>query len=81
MGCQYSSCSKEKDGKFRMWVDYQDLNRASPKDDFQLPHIDVLVDNITKHAFFSFTNFFFFLYNPIKMTFEDIEKTTFIIPC
>ena len=36
----------KKDGKVRMCVDYRDLNRASPKDDFPLPHIDVLVDNI-----------------------------------
>ena len=35
----------KKDCKVRMCVDYQDLNRASPKDEFPLPHIDVLVDN------------------------------------
>ncbi|KAI5410123.1 hypothetical protein KIW84_055563 [Lathyrus oleraceus] len=35
----------KKDGKVRMCVDYRDLNKASPKDDFPLPHIDVLVDN------------------------------------
>lgn len=37
----------KKDGKVRMCVDYIDLNRASPKDDFPRPHIDVLVDNTT----------------------------------
>ncbi|RDX61861.1 hypothetical protein CR513_59870, partial [Mucuna pruriens] len=35
----------KKDGKVRMCVDYKDLNRASPKDNFPLPHIDMLVDN------------------------------------
>ena len=35
----------KKDGKVQMCVDYRDLNRASPKDNFPLPHIDVLVDN------------------------------------
>src|ERR1044072_602237 len=35
----------KKDGKVRMCVDYRDLNRASPKDDFPLPHIDILVYN------------------------------------
>ncbi|KAI5445720.1 hypothetical protein KIW84_013809 [Lathyrus oleraceus] len=28
----------KKDGKVRMCVDYRDLNKASPKDDFPLPH-------------------------------------------
>ena len=35
----------KKDGKFCMCVDYRDLNKASPKDDFPLPHIDMLVDS------------------------------------
>ena len=35
----------KKDGNVRMCVDYRDLNRASPKDDFPLSHIDVLVNN------------------------------------
>ena len=35
----------KKDGKVCMCIDYRDLNRASPKDDFPLPHIDVLVEN------------------------------------
>ena len=28
----------KKDGKVRMCVDYKDLNQASPKDNFPLPH-------------------------------------------
>ena len=35
----------KKDGKVRMCVDYRYFNKASPKDDFPLPNIDVLVDN------------------------------------
>ena len=34
----------KKDSKVRMCVDYRDLNRASPKDNFSLPHIDTLID-------------------------------------
>ena len=69
----------KKDGKVRMCVDYRDLNRASPKDDFPLPHIDVLVDNTAQFSVFSFMDGFFG-YNQIKMAPEDMEKTTFITP-
>ena len=33
----------KKDEKVRVYVDYKDLNKASPKDDLSLPHIDMLV--------------------------------------
>ena len=48
----------KKDGKVRMCVYFQDLNNASPKDDFPLPHIDVLVDNTVGHALLSFMDGF-----------------------
>ena len=67
----------KKDGKVWMCVDYRDLNRASPKDNFPLPHIDTLVDNIAKHSLFSFMDGFSG-YNQIKMASEDMEKTTFL---
>ncbi|XP_004491697.4 uncharacterized protein [Cicer arietinum] len=66
----------KKDGKVRMCVDYRDLNKASPKDDFPLRHIDILVDNTTRHSLFSFMDGFFG-YNQIKMAAEDMEKTDF----
>ena len=44
----------KKDGRIRVCVDFRDLNKASPKDDFPLPHIDVLVDNTAGHALLSF---------------------------
>ena len=67
----------KKDGKVRMCVDYRDLNRASPKNNFPLPHIDTLVDNTAKHSLFSFMNGFSG-YNQIKMTPKDMEKITFL---
>ncbi|XP_070009684.1 uncharacterized protein [Nicotiana sylvestris] len=39
----------KKDGKTRVCVDYRDLNKASPKDDFPLPNIHILIDNCAKH--------------------------------
>ena len=67
----------KKDGKVRMCVDYRDLNRASPKDNFSLPHIDTLVDNIAKHSLFSFMDGFSG-YNQIRIALENMEKTTFL---
>lgn len=62
-----------------MCVDYRDLNKASQKYDFPLPHIDALVDNIVQFSVFSFIDGFSG-YNQIKMALEDMEKTTFITP-
>ena len=42
-----------------MCVDYvtnHNHKRASPKDGFPLPHIDILVDNNVNHALLSFMN-------------------------
>ena len=69
----------KKDGKVKMCVDFRDLNKASPKDDFPLPHIDVLVDNTVGHALLSFMDGFSG-YNQIKMALEDMEKTSFFTP-
>ncbi|XP_070018079.1 uncharacterized protein [Nicotiana sylvestris] len=35
----------KKDGKTRVCVDYRDLSKASPKDDFPLPNIHILIDS------------------------------------
>ena len=69
----------KKDGKVRMCVDLRDLNKASPMDDFLLPHIDILVDNTAGHALLSFMDGFLG-YNQIKMALEDMEKTSIITP-
>ena len=44
----------KKEGKVHMCIDYRDLNRANPKDNFPLQHIDTLVDNTATNRFFSF---------------------------
>lgn len=57
----------------RWRLDYRDLNRASPKDDFPLPHIDILVDNVAGMDGFS-------RYNKSLLDEEDREKTAFTTP-
>ena len=58
----------------RVCVDFRDLNKANPKDDFSLSHIDMLVDSTAGHSMLSFMDRFFG-YNQILMVSEDMEKT------
>ena len=40
---------KKANGKWRMCVDFTDLNKVFPKDSYPLPRIDQLVDSIVGH--------------------------------
>ena len=68
---------KKENGKWRMCIDFTDLNKAYPKDSFPLPRIDLLVDSTTGHKLLTFMDTFSG-YNQIKMVEEDQEKTAFI---
>ena len=67
----------KKEGKVRVCVDFKNLNKASPKDDFPLPHIDMLVYSTAGHAMLSFMDGFSG-YNQIMMAPKDREKPSFI---
>ena len=67
----------KKDDKVRACVDFRDLNKASPKDDFPLLHINMLVDSTAGHSMLSFMDGFSG-YNQILMAPKDMEKTSFI---
>ena len=60
-----------------MYVDFRDLNKTCPKDDFPLPHIDVIVDSATSSVMYSFIDGFTG-YNQIMMVVMDKIKTAFI---
>ena len=68
---------KKANGKWRMCVDFTDLNKACPKDRFPLPQIDQPVDAIAGHERFSFLDAYS-EYNQIRMHELDQENTTFI---
>jgi len=60
-------------------MDFRDLNRARPKDDFPLPYINVLVDIVARSSMYSFMDDFL-RHNQIKIILEDKEKMIFITP-
>ena len=68
---------KKTNGKWRMWVDFTNLNQAYPKYSFPLPKIDQLVDSIVRHKLLTFMDVFSG-YNQIQMAEEDQEKTAFV---
>jgi len=68
---------KKANGKWRMRVDFTDLNKACPKDSYPLPSIDALVDSASGCKMLSFF-YAFSGYNQIKMHPRDEGKTAFM---
>ena len=57
---------KKANDKWRMCIDFIDLNKACPKDSYPLPRIDQLVDSTVGHKLLSFMDAFSG-YNQIRM--------------
>ena len=68
---------KKANGKWRMCVDFTNLNRVYPKDSYPLPRIDTVVDSMARHELLSFMDAFSG-YNQIKMKEDNQERTSFV---
>lgn len=63
----------------RIYVDYRNLNEASPKDEYPMPMADKLVDGAAHNQMLSFMDGNAG-YNQIMVAEEDIHKTAFMCP-
>ncbi|KAL0448047.1 UNVERIFIED_CONTAM: Retrovirus-related Pol polyprotein from transposon opus [Sesamum latifolium] len=64
-------------GKWRMCMDFTDLNKVCPKDPYPLPRIDLLVDSTARYELFSMMDAYQG-YHEIFIAEEDRIKTSFI---
>jgi hypothetical protein len=58
-------------------VDFRNLNRATPKDEYPMPVADLVVDSASGNKVISFLDGNAG-YNQIFMAKEDVSKTTFL---
>ncbi|PKU66320.1 RNA-directed DNA polymerase [Dendrobium catenatum] len=70
---------RKKNGQIRVCVDFRDLNKACPKDEFPLPIPELMIDIASSHGLFSFMDGSSG-YNQIKMALEDEQYTAFRTP-
>ena len=70
---------KKKSRKWRVYIDFTDLNKACPKDPFPMPRIDQLVDITAGHPRMSFLDAFQG-YHQIPLAIDDQEKTVCVTP-
>ena len=70
---------KKKSGKWRVCVDFTDLNKACPTNPLLMPKIDPLINAIVGHPRMSFLDAFQG-YHQIPLALYDQEKTAFVTP-
>jgi hypothetical protein len=69
----------KEDGQWRVCMDFRDLNRATPKDEYPMPVAETLINVAAGHKILSFMDDNAG-YNQIFMASEDIHKTAFRVP-
>ncbi|KAK9943091.1 hypothetical protein M0R45_008712 [Rubus argutus] len=70
---------KKKNGKIRVCIDFQNLNMATPKDEYTMPMADLLVDGAASHEILPFMEGHAG-YNQIFIAEDDVHKMAFRCP-
>ncbi|KAK1618159.1 hypothetical protein QYE76_023676 [Lolium multiflorum] len=70
---------EKKDGRWRVAIDFRNLNSATPKDEYPMPVAETLINAAAGHKVLSFMDGNAG-YNQIFMAPEDINKTAFRVP-
>jgi hypothetical protein len=63
--------------KLRACIDFHNLNRATPKDEYHMHVVDMLINNASRNRVISFLDGDA-IYNQFFMAKEDTSKMTFI---
>jgi hypothetical protein len=70
---------RKKNSEIKLCVDFRNLNRSSLKDDYPLPKMDHVLENVVEANIMSMINGFSG-YNHIAIHEDDKEKTAFTTP-
>jgi hypothetical protein len=70
---------KKNTVKILVCIDFCNLNKATPKDEYPMPIADMLINNASGHEVIIFLDGNAG-YNQIFMAKEDISKTVFVVP-
>jgi hypothetical protein len=70
---------KKNTDKIRVCIDFHNLNKATPKDEYPMPIVDMLINNASGHRVISFLDGNGG-YNQIFMAEDDMSKMTFQCP-
>ena len=74
--CTCQSINIKKNDKVPVCVDFRNLNLATPKDEYVVPVMDMLVDSMVNNGILTFIDDYS-IYNQIFIAKEDAHKIVF----